>query len=32
MGMEMIYSILYMYSLEVYLDLFELDLNEWFMI
>lgn len=30
--MEMIYSILYMYSLEVYLDLFELDLNEWFMI
>lgn len=32
MGMEMIYSILYMYGLEVYLDLFELDLNEWFMI
>lgn len=30
--MEMIYSILYMYGLEVYLDLFELDLNEWFMI
>lgn len=32
MGMEMIYSILYMYGLKVYLDLFELDLNEWFMI
>lgn len=32
MEMEMIYSILYMYGLEVYLDLFELDLNEWFMI